>query len=106
MTCRDLPGGRAVWGTGTRAATCSSCWRRLCSPCWWPPRFAVDIGGWYSRGAQIQRAADAAALSGVVWMPDFPTAAAAALATAARNGFVPGGTVIDVVLRSPGSTRR
>ena len=26
--------------------------------------FAVDIGGWYARAAKIQRAADAAALSG------------------------------------------
>ncbi len=55
--------------------------------------FAVDVGGWYARAAQIQRAADAAALAGVVWMPDFPTSEAAALAAAARNGFVPGGNI-------------
>ena len=68
--------------------------------------FAVDIGGWYSRGAEIQRAADAAALSGVVWMPDFPTAQTAALAAAARNGFVPGGTISMVVSPVAGSTRQ
>jgi hypothetical protein len=68
--------------------------------------FAVDIGGWYSRQSEIQRGADAAALSGVVWMPDFPTAQTAALAAAARNGFVPGGAISIVVAPVAGSSRQ
>jgi len=52
--------------------------------------FTVDYGAWYNRSAQIKRAADAAALAGVVWMPEFDVAESAALAAAARNGFVDG----------------
>ena len=51
---------------------------------------AVDVGAWFSRGSGLQKAADAAALAGVVWMPDFDKAADVALETAARNGFVDG----------------
>jgi hypothetical protein len=68
--------------------------------------FVVDVGGWYSRGLQIQRGADAAALAGVVWMPDFPVARSAALDTAARNGFVPGGAITVDVEPDPTSSRR
>lgn len=52
--------------------------------------FAVDVGAWYSRASSIQRAADAAALAGVVWQPDIAQAEAAARAEAARNGFTHG----------------
>lgn len=48
---------------------------------------AVDVGGWYSQAAQIQRASDAAALAAVVWMPDEDKAIEVALQTAAANGF-------------------
>lgn len=68
--------------------------------------FVVDVGGWYARGLQLQRGADAAALAGVVWMPDFPVAESVALATAARNGFVPGGAITIAVAPDPISTRR
>lgn len=57
---------------------------------------AVDIGGWYSRASSLQRAADAAALAGVVWQPDFAAAEANARAEAARNGFVDGVDGISV----------
>ena len=50
--------------------------------------FAVDIGAWYARAGQAQRAADAAALAAVVYMPDLAAANTAAQAAAARNGFV------------------
>ncbi len=50
--------------------------------------FAVDVGSWYTKAAQTQRAADAAALAAVVRMPNNPAAVAAALDEAARNGFV------------------
>ena len=35
---------------------------------------AVDYGAWYTSGSRMQRAADAAALAGVVWLPDLTTA--------------------------------
>ncbi len=50
--------------------------------------FAIDIGSWYSIGAQTQTAADAAALSAVAHLPDVDAAVAAAFEEAARNGFV------------------
>ena len=31
---------------------------------------AVDVGFWYTRAMEIQRAADSAALAGVVWQPN------------------------------------
>ncbi len=49
--------------------------------------FAVDVGAWYARASEIQRAADAAALAGVVWQPDFDAARDAAIDEARRNGF-------------------
>jgi Flp pilus assembly protein TadG len=66
--------------------------------------FAVDLGGFYALDARMQRAADAAALAGVVWMPDEFTAANVARATAARNGFThdPMGTGVTVSVDSPG----
>jgi hypothetical protein len=52
--------------------------------------FAVDLGSWYLRSSKLQRAADAAALAGVVWMPRDPTSAqAAALAALQKNGIDP-----------------
>ncbi|MCB1029933.1 MAG: hypothetical protein KDA95_01260 [Acidimicrobiales bacterium] len=58
---------------------------------------AVDVGAWYNRASDIRRAADAAALAGVVWLPDVPAARTAALAAAKKNGFEPSATVsIDV----------
>lgn len=57
---------------------------------------SVDVGGWYARAAQLQRSADAAALAGVVWMPDFSRAEAAAVAAAGRNGFTDGADNISV----------
>ncbi len=58
--------------------------------------FTVDFGSWYTRSAEIKRAADAAALAGVVWMPEFDQAQQYALATAAKNGFVNGQNNISV----------
>lgn len=59
--------------------------------------FAVDLGSWYARASRIQRAADSAALAGVVWMPgNFAQAQADALAVAQKNGFSSGVTVAAV----------
>jgi Flp pilus assembly protein TadG len=54
----------------------------------------VDIGWYWSNGLKIQRAADAAALAGAVYLPDnfngpAPNAQTAVLAAAERNGYVP-----------------
>lgn len=50
--------------------------------------FAVDLGSWYLRSSKLQRAADSAALAGVVWMPGNPTSAqAAAVAALQKNGI-------------------
>ncbi len=60
--------------------------------------FATDLGSWYYTGSHAQRAADAAALAGVVWLPDEDAAFEAAEEAAARNGFVDGvdGASVDV----------
>lgn len=49
--------------------------------------FSVDVGSWYNRAAQMQKASDAAALAGVVWLPDVVKAKQYALEAAKRNGF-------------------
>ena len=49
---------------------------------------AVDISWWYVKSAQVQKAADAAALAGVTYMPqDFASATSTAKATARSNGY-------------------
>jgi len=48
---------------------------------------AVDYGAWYTDGARMQRAADAAALAGVVWLPDLGTATTVAQTSAKSNGY-------------------
>ncbi len=49
---------------------------------------AVDTGRWYVEIQRVQKAADAAALAGVPYLPhDLPSAIARAKAVAARNGF-------------------
>lgn len=61
----------------------------------------VDVASWYARGLEIQRAADAAAMAGVVWLPnDLPKARSEAERVAARNGFAhdPAGTGISVTV--------
>jgi len=58
---------------------------------------ALDVGNWYLQAERVQRAADAAALAGAVYLPTDPTAAnAAATNLAARNGYTtstPGVTI-------------
>ncbi len=59
---------------------------------------AVDVGGWYSKANQVQRAADAASLAAVVWMPDDDKALEVALETARQNGFDASDPDVDVQL--------
>lgn len=48
---------------------------------------AVDYGAWYTEGTRMQKAADAAALAGVVWLPNLPQATTVARETARQNGY-------------------
>lgn len=60
----------------------------------------VDFGVWYLQASRNQRAADAAALAGAVWLPDEAKATSAANAALVRNGLEPGvdsTVVIDVI---------
>ncbi|WP_205474228.1 pilus assembly protein TadG-related protein [Nocardioides sp. SYSU D00038] len=51
----------------------------------------VDTARWYLEAERVQKAADAAALAGVTYMPtDLAKATSAALAVAADNGYAPG----------------
>ncbi|MEM9200792.1 MAG: pilus assembly protein TadG-related protein [Actinomycetota bacterium] len=65
--------------------------------------FAVDVGGWYAQASSIQRAADAAALAGVVWQPDFARAEATARVAASRNGYTHGVDGIEVRVTDAGT---
>jgi hypothetical protein len=71
--------------------------------------FGVDLGSWYVRSTQLQRAADAGALAGVVWMPgNFSRAQTIALDVAKRNGIDPATNpkVAVSISSDPSSTRR
>ncbi|MCU1499357.1 MAG: hypothetical protein JWM47_3310 [Acidimicrobiales bacterium] len=48
---------------------------------------AIDIGFWYNEASDIQKATDAAALAGVVWLPDEIKARQVALDVAKMNGY-------------------
>jgi hypothetical protein len=61
--------------------------------------FAIDVGRWYFEAQHLQKAADAAALYGVVSLPGSPlTAQANALAVSKQNGYTNG---LDSVLVQP-----
>ncbi len=64
---------------------------------------ALDVAIWYTRGLELQRSADAAALAAVVRMPNFAQATTAARDVAVRNGLDPDAIVIQ---RDPTSPRR
>ena len=68
----------------------------------------IDVAWYWSSSLRVQRAADAAALAGVVWLPGSPaTAYTVAQAEATKNGFTDGtaGTVITPV-KDPSNDRR
>ncbi len=64
---------------------------------------AVDVCTWYLRSQQLQRAADAAALSAVVHMPDTTSAGNAALVSLGKNNI---DTVRVSVVSGAGATNR
>lgn len=64
--------------------------------------FAVDLGWFYLHATRVQRAADAAALAGVIHMPqDFPKAEADALEVASINGYTNAAGTEVAVLEVP-----
>ncbi len=64
--------------------------------------FAVDVARWYLEGERVQKAADSAALAGVIYMPqDFATAKSTAIAAATRNGYTAGGDITIEVKQGP-----
>jgi len=67
--------------------------------------FAVDVGSWYTYANRMQRAADAAALAGVVWMPQDEKAEQVALTTAKANGFDDAASNITVAVTPVGNRR-
>ncbi|MEL7209143.1 MAG: pilus assembly protein TadG-related protein, partial [Actinomycetota bacterium] len=67
--------------------------------------FATDLGSWYAQANRQQRAADAAALAGVVWLPDMDRARATALEIAAENGFDDADDEITVTVTRVGAER-
>src|SRR4051812_21872588 len=69
--------------------------------------FAVDIGLWHLTASRLQKAADAAALAGVPYLPNSPDLAEeAALRLAADNGFPTGGGNFVIPARITGSPTR
>ena len=68
---------------------------------------SVDVGYWYNRASDMQKAADAGALAGVVWLPDGATAATVAQGVTKRNGFDDAALNISVTaVKSSVSNRR
>lgn len=69
--------------------------------------FAVDAGHWYLVGQQEQRAADAAAMAGVTYLPADPTSAYATAQTFSKvNGFTNGVNAVSVVAGLNGQPNR
>ena len=66
----------------------------------------VDVGAWYLQAQQNQRIADAAALAGVVWLPDESKARAVAIDAVARHGLAPGvDSTVKTVVVGPSQLR-
>ncbi|MCB0994423.1 MAG: hypothetical protein KDB21_04990 [Acidimicrobiales bacterium] len=66
--------------------------------------FAVDLGNWYLGRSRAQNAADAAALGGVVFLPDDPdTAEDTVLAIASQHGFA--ATDVDITIGEDGDLK-
>jgi hypothetical protein len=67
----------------------------------------VDLGWYQSSVLRVQRAADAAALAGVVYLPtQVGNAQNTAFAEATKNGYTTGGTTTVTAAQDPGDSRR
>ena len=67
--------------------------------------FATDLGAWYAQATRMQRAADAAALAGVVWASDPVKWDTEARATATQNGYTNGVNGVTVSVARISSQR-
>ena len=69
--------------------------------------FAVDVGHWYVVGQQEQRAADAAAMAGVTFLPGNPDAAKTTAQSYSRiNGFTTGANQTTITSTIDGRSTR
>ncbi len=66
---------------------------------------AIDVGSWYNESSDIQKAADAAALAGVVWLPDISSAITYAKEAATKNGYTNGVAGVTVTVAQVGDRR-
>lgn len=66
---------------------------------------ALDVSIWFARANELQRAADAAALAGVVKMPDQLAAQSAALEVATKNRIDPLQVTVETIPASPREIR-
>ena len=67
----------------------------------------LDVGWYWSSQLKMQRAADAAALAGAVYLPgDYPDANKAALAIAKMNGYVPDANTTISTAVDPSNSRQ
>ena len=57
--------------------------------------FAIDVGTFYAKGTDLQRAVDMAAMAGVVWLPNTTKAQTEAQATLQRNGYTSSNATIS-----------
>jgi hypothetical protein len=67
----------------------------------------IDVSWYWANSLRVQRAADAAALAGVVWLPGQPgTAYSTARAEAVKNGYADGVNGVTVTPAQDASNRR
>jgi hypothetical protein len=67
----------------------------------------IDVSWYWASSLRVQRAADAAALAGVVWLPGDPTSAYSTARTeASKNGYTNGGAVTVDAIKDPQNDRR
>jgi hypothetical protein len=66
---------------------------------------ALDIAIWFARANELQRTADAAALAGVVKMPNALDARTSAIDIATQNQVVPSNVTVETIPNSPREIR-
>jgi hypothetical protein len=63
--------------------------------------FSVDYGAWLAQGARMQRAADAASMAGVVWLPNKTKADTEARNVLTANGYITTGGSANATVAFP-----
>ena len=67
----------------------------------------IDVSWYWANSLRVQRAADAAALAGVVWLPGSPASAyTTAKAEAKKNGYIDGAGAVVTPLKDGSNDRR